>query len=366
MNNLIRFYVGTYTTKLGHVDGKADGIYLYHMDLTNGEIQFLTKEDSGPNPSFLAIHPTGKYLYAVNELMEFKGIRGGGISSFDINPETGELSRINQQPTHGGAPCHVCIDATGQYACVANYMGGNLTIFPIDVDGSLKEASDLIQHVGTSKDPRRQEGPHAHSITIDPANRYAFAADLGIDKVLSYRIDLKNGKFITSDVPWVAVQPGAGPRHFAFHPNGKFAYLINELDSTLNAYKYESEQGILIELQSVPTLPEGFTGWNACADLHILPSGKFIYGSNRGHDSIVIFSIHPESGTLEYVGHQSTQGKIPRNFAIDPTGRFLLVANQDTDSIVVFRIDPEKGILQYTGKTIQIPTPVCITFYTLK
>jgi 6-phosphogluconolactonase len=252
------------------------------------------------------------------------------------------------------------VDATGRFVLVANYGSGSVCVLPIGRDGGLGDAADVVQHQGSSVNPRRQQGPHAHSITLDAANRYAFAADLGIDKVMVYRLDTASGKLIPNDPPWAQVKPGAGPRHFDFHPSGKYAYLINELDSTITAFAYDASRGIIREIQTVPTLPADFRGASTCADVHVSPSGKFLYGSNRGHDSIVIFRIDEATGRLSYVGHELTQGKTPRNFAIDPTGTFLLAANQNSDTIVTFRIDQQTGKLTPTGHVAEAPMPVCL------
>ena len=356
-------YVGTYTS------GKSEGIYVYRMDKSTSALEFVSKTTGVDNPSFLAIHPQQSYLYAVNEIGEFAGKPSGAVSAFSIDPKTGKLTYLNQQPSHGPGPCHLSIDKTGKFVLVANYSGGSVCVLPIQDDGRLGEATDFIQHQGSSVNPRRQEGPHAHSITLSPDNRYVFAADLGLDKIMIYQFDLAAGKLKPNDEPCVEVKPGAGPRHFDFHPNSRYAYLINELDNTIIAYAYDEVNGTLKEIQTVPTLPKDFEDVSHCADVHVSPSGKFVYGSNRGHDSIVIFAIdaetgaqsHPENrGKLTYVGHEPTQGKTPRNFAIDPTGTFLLAANQATDTIITFRIDQQTGKLTPTGHVTEVPQPVCL------
>lgn len=347
-------YVGTYTRK------QARGIYIYRMDLSVGELALAGVVGGVVDPSFLATDPQRRYLYAVNEIPASGGQPGGAVSAFAIDPDTGGLTSLNQQPSHGGLPCHLSVDATGQFVLATNYGTGSVAVFPILDGGGLGEASDVIQHNGSSIDPRKQAGPHAHSITIDPTNRYAFVADLGLDKVMSYELDLSRGKLVPSAVPWNGVKAGSGPRHFTFHPNGRVAYLINELNATLIAFAYDATHGALTELQTVPTLPEGYTGKNWCADVHVAPSGRFLYGSNRVHDSIVIFEIDQDTGRLTFVGHEPTQGETPRNFAIDPTGRFLLAANQDTDTIIVFHIDQDTGKLESTGHIVEVPAPVCV------
>jgi 6-phosphogluconolactonase len=269
------------------------------------------------------------------------------------------LRELNKRHSPG-VPCHVSVHPSGKFVLAANYGGGNIVIYPVSADGGLGEASDVAQHTGKGADPKRQDGPHAHCIMLDSAGRYAFAPDLGIDKVMIYRIDVKNGKLVPNG--FTATKAGAGPRHFEFHPSGEFAYVINELDSTLTAFAYDKAKGALTELQTVSTLPPDFSGTNYCADIHVHPSGRFVYGSNRGHDSVVAFAIEQNSGKLNLIAHESTRGKWPRNFAIDPTGAFLLAANQNTDNVAAFRIDQQTGKLTATGQTIEIPTPVCLKF----
>lgn len=347
-------YIGTYT------NGKSEGIYVYRMEKSTGVLEYVSKATGVDNPSFLAVHPQQSYLYAVNEVGEFAGKSSGAVSAFSIESQTGELTYLNQQPTHGPGPCHLSVDQTGKLVLVANYGGGSVSVLPIQNDGQLGEATDFIQHEGSSINPRRQEGPHAHSIILSPDNRYAFVPDLGLDKIMIYQLNLTQGKLKPNDEPWVQVKAGAGPRHFTFHPNGRYAYVINELDSTFTAFTYDGTHGTLKEMQMVPTLPEDFEGTSHCADLHISPSGKFLYGSNRGHDSIVIYAIDENTGKLTYVGHELTQGENPRNFVIDPTGTFLLAANQSTDTIVTFRIDQQTGKLMSTGHVAEVPQAVCL------
>ncbi len=347
-------YVGTYT------HGESEGIYVYRIDLFSGAMELVSKATGVDNPSFLAIHPQQRYLYAVNEIGEFAGKPSGAVSAFSIEEKTGELTYLNQQPSHGTGPCYLSVDKTGQFVLVANYGGGSVSVLPIQDDGQLGEATDFVQHQGKSVNPQRQEGPHAHSVILGPTNRYAFVADLGLDKIMVYQLDLTKGKLIPNDEPFCQVKAGAGPRHFAFHPNGRYAYLINELDNTFVAFTYDEINGTLKEVQTVPTLLGDFEDTSYCADVHVSPSGKFVYGSNRGHDSIVIFAIDEDTGKLTYVGHELTQGKTPRGFAIDPTGTFLLAANQSTDTIVTFRIEQQTGKLTPTGCVAKVPAPVCL------
>jgi 6-phosphogluconolactonase len=347
-------YVGTYT------GGASEGIYHFRLDLGTGALAAAGSVVPVDHPSYLALHPSRPFLYSVNELGDFRGRKCGGVSAFAIDEGSGELSLLNQQASGGPGPCYVSVDATGRSVLVANYGGGSVAFLPLGEDGRLGEATDFIQHTGSSVNPNRQQAPHAHSIIPGPENRCAFAADLGLDKVMIYQLDLAAGKLRPNDPPWAQVHPGAGPRHVTFHPNGHYAYLINEIDSTLTAFAYDASRAALTELQTASTLPEGFEGRNSCADVHVHPSGKFLYGSNRGHDSIVIYALDAATGRPSYVGHEPTQGKTPRGFTIDPTGAFLLAANQNTDAIVTFRIDAATGQLAATGHVAQVPTPVCL------
>ena len=360
-------FVGTYTDPIlfgtGKIlQGKGEGIYVYRLDQSSGGLEFVSKTTGIANPSYLAFDATQKFLYAVNELKTYEGKPTGTVSAFAVDPTTGALQFLNRQLTHGTDPCHVVVDERRKHVFVANFMSGSVCVLPVRDDGSLGEASDFIQHQGSSIDPVRQKGPHAHSVTLDASNRYAFVPDLGLDKLMVYRFDPKRGMLEPNAVPWIKMKPGAGPRHVAFHPGGRFAYLVNELDSTVAALSYDGTAGTFEHLQTVPTLPEEFGGASTCADIQVSPSGTFVYASNRGHDSIVIYRVDPLAGTLSYVGHEPTQGKTPRSFGIDPTGRFLLAANQDSDSIVTFRIDPDSGKLQPTGHVAKVPTPVCVKF----
>lgn len=349
----VRVYMGTYTS------GKSEGIYLYELT-SSGALEFLSVASGISNPSYLAIAPQKRYLYAVSEVGASSGKPGGGVSAFSIDQETGELTLLNQQLTHGASPCYLTVDQTEKCVLVANYGSGSATVLPIQSNGKLGEATHVVQHSGSSADPGRQEGPHAHSIVLDRTNSYAFVPDLGLDKVMIYQLCLSQGKLKANDEPWVEVKAGAGPRHFTFHPNGKYAYVINELDSTVTAFTYDEAHGRLRVIQAVTTLPEGFSDKSYCADVHVSSSGRFLYGSNRGHDSIVIFEIDQGTGKLSLVGHEPTQGNFPRGFAIDPTGNFLLAANQNSDNVVSFRINQETGALTPTGHITEVPMPVCV------
>jgi 6-phosphogluconolactonase len=356
-------YVGTYTTYGGPARGKAEGIYVYRMDPSSGALALVHTMPGVANPSFLALDPHRRYLYAVNEELEAGGQPGGAVSAFAIDQTTGALTYLNRQPSHGTDPCHLSVDQAGTFVFVANYTSGSIAVLPIGTEGQLGPATDVHQHVGSSVNPRRQEGPHAHSINLDRANRYALVCDLGLDKVLVYRLDLDKGKLIPNEPAWTSVAPGAGPRHLDFHPSRAYVYVINEIGSTLTAFAYDETRGTLQEIHTLSTLPEGFTGTSHTADVHVHPSGKFVYGSNRGHDSIAIFAVDEATGRLTALGHESTRGHVPRNFGIDPTGTFLLAANQSTDTIVTFRIDQMTGKLTPTGHVAQVPTPVCLKFF---
>ncbi len=355
----VRLYIGTYTRS------GSQGIYLAELDLATGKLRSAEVAGKVANPSFLAIHPSRPWLYAVGEMGDFDGKKTGAVSAFSMDPASGKLTLLNQQSSQGPGPCHLAVDRSGRNVLVANYGGGSIASLPIRSDGRLAEASCAIQHQGSSVNPRRQQGPHAHCINLDPAGRRAMVADLGLDKVMIYRFDAAGGKLIPNDPPWTKLAPGAGPRHFAFHPSARYGYVINEIDSTVTALQYNAQRGTLRPLQTVSTLPEGFDGQSSTAEIEVHPSGRFLYGSNRGHDSIACFAIDAATGKLTAIGHQSTQGKTPRNFAVDPTGDYLLAANQGSGNIVVFRIDAKTGVLRATGHSITVPMPVCIVMIPL-
>jgi 6-phosphogluconolactonase len=348
-------FIGTYT------GGKSQGIYRARIDLSSGALSGLELAAKIKDPSFLAIHPSGKFLYAVGEVGTFAGKTGGALSAFAVDPASGNLKLLNQQSSRGAGPCHVNVDREGKNLLVANYGGGSVAVLPIEADGRLREASDFVQHAGKSVNPRRQERPHAHSINLDPAGRFAVVADLGLDKVLVYKFDAAAGRLIPNEPPHASVAPGAGPRHFAFHPSGRYAYVNNEIHSTVTAFRYDSTAGTLSELHTISTLPGEHKG-NSTAEVLVHPSGKFLYVSNRGHDSLAIFRIDESTGRVSVVGHQPTGGKTPRNFAIDPTGQWILAENQSSDTIVAFKIDPQSGKLDPTGQKLEVPSPVCVRF----
>jgi 6-phosphogluconolactonase len=284
------------------------------------------------------------------------------VSAFRIDQETGALTYLNSKATHGTDPCHLIVDKSGRFVLVANFMSGSVCVLPILADGSLGDDTAFIQHEGSSVDPRRQAGPHAHAVELDAAGRFVFVPDLGLDKVMIYELDRTNGTLTPAATPSVSTAPGAGPRQLVMHPKGGYAYLINELNSTMTAFRYDAETGALEPLQTLSTLPEGYAGPTSCAEVQIAPDGSHLYGSNRGHDSIVIYAIDQATGRLTLVGHESTRGHIPRNFEVHPSGLFLVAANQDTDNLVMFRIDPASGKLEATGQSIEAPTPICVRF----
>ena len=352
-------YIGTYTSS-----GKSEGIYVHKFDPATGKLTPLQTVKGVAEPSYLTIDKDRKYLYAVNELLEYEGKKAGAVSAFAIDKKTGNLQFLNRQSSLGGAPCFITASDNQKFVLVANYLGGNVSVYPVEKNGRLGASVDLAQHTGIGPNKDRQEAAHAHSITLDRNNRFAFAADLGIDKLMIYRFDDQTGKLAPNEAqPFYQTKPGAGPRHFTFHENGKFAFLINELDLTITALAYDEKNGTLKEIQTVPTMPPNVsTDGVTCADIHVSPNGKFLYGTNRGHNSLVSYRIDEQTGRLEYIEHVSTGGKKPRNFVIAPDGKFLLVANQDSDNIVVFKIDEKSGRLQSTGITAQVPVPVCLKF----
>jgi len=352
-------YVGTYTEGAGH-----DGIYLIRMDRRSGKLRLVGSVDAGANPSFLAIHPNGRTLYAVNEVEKYNGRASGAVSAFAIASDTGTLTRRNEQPSEGGAPCFVSVDRSGRVVLVANYVGGNVALLPIQADGSLASATHVVQHTGSGPNAERQDAPHAHCIVADPSNRFALSADLGADRVFVYRLDLEGKSLRHIEAGDAVMRPGAGPRHIAFHPTLPLVFVANELDSTVATLRFDAERGTLSPLDVRSTVPAGWTGTNYPAGIHIAPSGRTLYVSNRGHNSLAVFSVAESTGALALEQVVSTDGDWPRNFTLDPTGRWLLVANQRSDSVVVFGRDQESGRLTPTRERIALPRPVCLRFLT--
>jgi len=347
----ILLFIGAYT------NDSNKGITVAHLDPASGAITDMTLAAETPNPTFLELHPGGKFLYAVNEINNYDGQRAGSICSFSIDRAAGKLTLLNRVSTKGPGPCHVNVDRSGRMAMIANYGGGSVASYKILPDGKLSEPVSFFQHEGKGPNARRQDGPHAHSVNPAPDNKYAVVCDLGLDEIKIYKIEPAAGSMTEHKV--VRLTPGAGPRHFAWHPNKRYGYSVNELNSTVTAFNYMSE-GDLEEIHSVSTLPEGFKGQNSTAEIRVHPSGKWLYASNRGEDSIAAFSVDSKTGKLTPMGNTPTQGVMPRNFFIEPAGRWLLAANQRTNNIIVFEIDAKTGKLQTTGKGITVGQPVCL------
>jgi 6-phosphogluconolactonase len=399
-----QLFIGCYTQRLPYVDGKGRGIYSLEMDALTGALQAPRLAHPSTNPSFLALHPGklaglpagklaglpagklaglpagepaglpagepagGRWLYAVNELERLRGRPAGGVSAYEIGAG-GALRKLNQRSTGGGAPCHICLDAGGGSLLVANYTGGSLARLPVGQDGRLGKASQILSHHGCGPNPARQEAAHVHSSSFDPGQRWLLAADLGIDQVAVYRFGSHPAEAGSAGAlpanavlqahTSITLPPGAGPRHLAFHPDGRSLYVLNELDSTIAVFSYEASQPAFTPLQSISSLPPGCTRPNTAAHIALHPGGRFLYASNRGDDSLAIFAVGPD-GRLDSLGHIASGGRTPRHFALSPDGRFLVAANQDSDALVVFRVDPDSGWLEETGMRVEIPTPACV------
>ena len=355
-------YVGTYTQG----DGHGKGIYAYRYNASTGKTTSLGVAAETVNPSWVATDPSGRFLYAVNEVGNYQGPNSGGLSAFAVDQATGKLTFLNEVSTRGAGPCYVSVDHTGKYVLVATYDGGSVAVFPILSDGKLGAATAFIQHTGHGTNPERQEAPHAHSIVLTPDNRFAIVNDLGLDELLVYKFDSAKGTLTPNNPPFAKLDPGAGPRHFALAPEGKFAYVINEMGRSVTTLTANLRTGVFHPIGSVSTLPRGFTGRNDDAEIEVHPSGRFLYASNRGEDSIAVFAIDPAKGTLRKIEGVPTGGKEPRSFAIDPTGKLLFAANENSDDAVIFRIDTRTGRLTQTGEKLDVPSPVCIKFMAVK
>lgn len=351
-----RIYIGTYTRG----NDVSDGIYTCLFDDETGTLSKPVLAAESDNPSFLAVHPTRDLLFAVNEVNDFGNDGAGAVSAYRIDRATGQLTLINQQSAGGSVTCHAVVDGTGKFVLVANYMGGNVAVLPINEDGSLGQLTCLINHIGSGPNKQRQEQPHAHSINLSSSNRIAYAADLGTDRVMIYRFDEENGLLAPSAADAAAVPPGGGPRHFSMHPSGRFAYTNNELTCEAVAFQVDSKTGGLSRIQTISTLPADFDGRRSTAECLVHPNGRFLYVSNRGHDSIACYSIDQASGMLSLIEIEKTGGREPRNFFIEPTGRWLLAENQNSDTIIVFRIDERSGSITQTDANINVGKPVCI------
>jgi 6-phosphogluconolactonase len=349
-------YVGTYTDK------GSKGIYAYSFDPGSGETKALGLAAAAANPSFLAVDAHGKHLYAVNEIGNFNGGQTGGVSSFAIDPVAGRLTLLQEVSSLGADPAHLSLDKAGQYLLVANYTSGNIAVFPVLKDGQLGSRTAFVQHAGSSVNKERQTGPHAHEIQASNDNQFVLTADLGLDELLVYRFDSKTGSLAPNDPAFVKISPGAGPRHFAIAPSGKFVYLVNEMSSTVTVLSFDTNPGRLQEQQTISTRPADFKGENTTAEIEVDSRGKFLYASNRGDDSIAVFAIDAQEGKLTFVERVPTGGKAPRHFKLDPTGKWLFAANQESNSISIFRVNPDSGRLTSTSHTLQVSTPVCVVF----
>lgn len=349
-----RVYIGTYTKK------GSKGVYSATFDAERGTLGAPTLAGEGESPSFVAVHPNGQSLYAVGETAQFNGEKTGFVAAYHVDPRTGELSLVNRVASGGGAPCFVEVHPSGRVVLVANYTGGSVASFPVREDGSLGEAGSLVQHEGKGPDPKRQDAPHAHSIRVDPTGKFALAADLGLDRVIVYRLDSERAT-LTRHAEG-ATPPGAGPRLQAWHPSGRFLYVVNEMGGSVTAFDWDASAGTLTPRATVSTLPEGYEGRKSCAEVTAHRSGKFVYASNRGHDSIAIYAVDEATGALTWRGYVGSGGKEPRHFEIDPTGRWLLAANQNSDDVVLFRIDPAIGELTETDQRVHVSMPVCVRF----
>ena len=339
-----------------HSRGPGIGFSVAHFDTDTGALtqpRFLTE---AVEPAYFVIHPDGRHLYTCNSGSP------GGVSAYEIDRATGQLTLLNKEPSGGGDASYVCLDQTGRFVLVANYEGGNIAVFALQPDGRIGGRTAFAQHTGSSVDPKRQTHAYAHSIIVDPTNRFALVADLGVDKLFVYRFDEKNGSLRPNDPPFATVRPGSGPRHVKFHPNGRWVYLINEMGCTVTAFNWDSDHGALTEFQTISTLPADFKGASTCAEIKVHPNGRFLYGSNRGHDSLAVFAIDSTTGRLAPLEYVSTRGKIPRNFTFDPTGRWILCTNHGSDNAVVFRVDATTGRLTPTGQPVSVPSPFCERF----
>ena len=355
-SNRCLVYVGTYTGQ------GSKGIYAYRFDPVSGGTDMIGLVAETANPSFLGVDPNYTYLYAVNEIDNYQGGHMGAVTAFAINRGTGKLTSLQQVSSLGAGPAHLSLDRTGRFLFVANYDSGNIAAFPIEKDGRLGSRSAFIQHAGASVNKERQAGPHAHQIQASNDNQFVLTADLGLDELLVYRFDAKNGSLMPGTPPFAKLNPGSGPRHFAFAPSGELVYLVNEMASTVTVFSYKGDSGTLLEQQTISTLPAGFQGENTTAEIEVDAKGKYLYVSNRGDDSIAVFAINPGDGKLSFVERVPTGGKTPRHFALDPTGRWLFAANQDSDDIRIFGVDPNTGRLTPTSHVLQVATPVCVIF----
>jgi 6-phosphogluconolactonase len=352
-------YVGTYTGP------NSKGIYAYRFNSATGKLDSLGLAGEMVRPSFLAVHPNGRFLYAVSELGN-DGRVDGSITAFAIDRKSGALTALNTVSSGGGGACHLVVDKTGKTLVAADYGSGRVAAFHVNPDGSLSAPTSVMRHSGSSVDPKRQTGPHAHAVVLSPDNRFVLVPDLGLDQIRIYRLNAADAALTPADPPFVTAKPGSGPRHLAFSPNGRFVYSLHEMGSLVTVWAYSAGSGKLDELQTISTLPADFHGDNNSAEIEVDSKGRFLYASNRGHDSISVFAIDPGNGRLTVVDHVATQGRTPRNFKIDPTGRYLFAANQNSNNIVIFKIDPQTGRLTPTGQVLEVQAPVCVQFVAAK
>lgn len=339
----------------GKTEDESGGIFSLALNEEDGTVRQISKTAT-PMVTYAAVHPAGTHLYTVDR------VSGGVVTSYRIDSETGQLTRLNRQSSEGDGPCYLSVDPAGSYVFVANFSGGTVAMVPIREDGTVGAATEVVEHSGSGVDPDSQAGPHPHSIGLGPNNDYVYVPDLGIDRIVIYRLDREADQLRPADPPCVKVDDGAGPRHFDFHPTGRFAYVINELNSTVSAFRYDPETGYLDEIDTVSTLPEEYEDDNFCADIHVHPSGNWMYGSNRGHDSIAVFDIDEQSGAVNPLGFESTRGHWPRHFALEPNGTYLLAENLRSDAIVPFEVDGESGELSPAGTRFALPSPICLQF----
>ena len=363
-NRPLYAYVGNFSQTEEQVRAKADGVYVFRIDPDTFAWEPIQVIGDCPQPSFLVVDAARRYLYVAHLSDQVAGLTGGAASAYAIDPTSGKLTFLNRQPTGGEGPCFVSIDASGKFLLLANYISGSAATFAIQGDGSLGPVAGFVQHAGSGPNQARQEGPHAHSITPDPSNRFALVADLGADRVFVYRLDPDRGKLEPNDPPYAAFKPGAGPRHLAFHPNGRFVYVANELDSTMTVLAWDGERGALEQIQNVSTVPESWKAINYPADIHFGPSGKHVYVSNREHDSLAIYAVSEETGRVSTVGWEPTQGSYPRHFTFCPMEGRLIVANQNAGQVFAFRVDEATGKLSPLGPVAEVTGAACVQMVT--
>lgn len=352
-----------HTALLGTYTGDSKGIYAVRLDADSGVLSTPELVAELPHPEFVVLHPNGRFLYALTRVDGADGKAVGAVASFALDPATGKLTLLNQEPTGRGQLCHIAVDATGRMVMVASYGDPYVASFPLTADGRVGKVASLIVHTGPlGPKTDRQNTPHAHSLTVSPDNRFAFAADLGVDRIFTYRLDLENGRLVPHDPAFTTMTPGTGPRHTKFSPDGKHFYILGELAGTVTACRYDAARGVMEPFQTLSTLPEGYAGRNSASEIRVHPNGRFVYTANRVHNSIAVFARNPETGALTPVEHVPTGGDQPRNFNLTPDGEWLLCANQTTDNLIVFKVDAATGRLAPTGRTTEVPRAVCVLF----